>query len=69
MTDEQKAAMVVKAAKDEAQRLVNEADRPRLRALELEAQLAPGYWSRQTHKADGTPQQLGHWTIDGRNVE
>lgn len=48
----------VQAAREEAQRLVNEADRPRIRALELEAKAQAGYYSRQP----GLP--LGKWRVE-----
>lgn len=55
MTPEQKA----KAAAEEAERLINEADRPRIRALEIAAKEHPGYYSQQPD------QPFGMWRVDG----
>lgn len=60
MTDEEKAA---RYAAEEAQRLINEADRPRIRALELARKADPAYHSRQMNNP------LGIWRVDGSTVD
>lgn len=49
--------------KDEIQRRINEADRPRLRALEKARVEAPGYYSAQPG------QKPGYWRMDGTIVK
>jgi hypothetical protein len=59
MTPEQ----IAKAIAKEKQRQVNAADRPRIRALEIERTSAPDYYSVQP----GQPP--GKWTVDGTLVK
>ena len=56
MTDKEKRE---KAAAEAAQSLANEADRPRIRALEQARHAAPGYYARQPD------QEPGIWRVDG----